>query len=240
MEESSLRWILLVVGIVILAAIYLFDVLQKRSRRDEEDFDQVVTEEKIEPSLIEDIDHATTEETFVEEISAEELNDDDMEGVESNIDIDIDKAPVDSQSQDSTVPVAEQAMVIQLAVLAKQGEPMLGVELVAAFTELELEFGDMGIFHCYKRLGGVENQLFHVANLLEPGTFPVGSMSDFRSTGIVLFFQVSDLIDSHEAFDSLLNTARELSQRFNARLVDETMVELSLDKIADIQARLGN
>ena len=240
MEESSLRWILLVVGIVILAAIYLFDVLQKRSRRDEEDFDQVVTEEKIEPSLIEDIDHATTEETFVEEISAEELNDDDMEGVESKIDIDIDKAPVDSQSQDSTVPVAEQAMVIQLAVLAKQGEPMLGVELVAAFTELELEFGDMGIFHCYKRLGGVENQLFHVANLLEPGTFPVGSMSDFRSTGIVLFFQVSDLIDSHEAFDSLLNTARELSQRFNARLVDETMVELSLDKIADIQARLGN
>jgi len=117
---------------------------------------------------------------------------------------------------------------------------MAGGELVTAFTEVELEFGDMGIFHCYKRLDGVENQLFHVANLLEPGTFPVGSMSDFQSTGIILFFQVSDLIDPHEAFDSMLNTARELSQRFSARLVDETMEELSLDKIADIQTRLGS
>lgn len=235
MEESSLRWVLLVVGIVILAAIYLFDVLQKRSRRDEADSDRFFTEEKIEPSLIQTIDDTATEEALAEEIPAG-VFDDDGEGMESVTA----KASLDSQAEDLAVPVAEQASVIQLAVLAKQGEAMSGVDLVTAFTEVELEFGDMGIFHCYKRLDGVENQLFHVANLLEPGTFPVGSMSDFQSTGIILFFQVSDLIDPHEAFDSMLNTARELSQRFSARLVDETMEELSLDKIADIQTRLGS
>jgi cell division protein ZipA len=235
MEESSLRWVLLVVGIVILAAIYLFDVLQKRSRRDEADSDRFFTEEKIEPSLIQTIDDTATEEALAEEIPAG-VFDNDREGMESVTA----KASLDSQAEDLAVPVAEQASVIQLAVLAKQGEAMSGGDLVTAFTEVELEFGDMGIFHCYKRLDGVENQLFHVANLLEPGTFPVGSMSDFQSTGIILFFQVSDLIDPHEAFDSMLNTARELSQRFSARLVDETMEELSLDKIADIQTRLGS
>lgn len=235
MEESSLRWVLLVVGIVILAAIYLFDVLQKRSRRDEADSDRFFTEEKIEPSLIQTIDDTATEEALAEEIPAG-VFDNDREGMES---VTV-KASLDSQAEDLAVPVAEQASVIQLAVLAKQGEAMSGGDLVTAFTEVELEFGDMGIFHCYKRLDGVENQLFHVANLLEPGTFPVGSMSDFQSTGIILFFQVSDLIDPHEAFDSMLNTARELSQRFSARLVDETMEELSLDKIADIQTRLGS
>tara|TARA_R110002096_G_scaffold152824_3_gene316048 strand:- start:10195 stop:10902 length:708 start_codon:yes stop_codon:yes gene_type:complete len=235
MEESSLRWVLLVVGIVILAAIYLFDVLQKRSRRDEADSDRFFTEEKIEPSLIQTIDDTATDQALAEEIPAG-VFDDDREGMESVTA----KASLDSQAEDLAVPVAEQASVIQLAVLAKQGEAMSGVDLVTAFTEVELEFGDMGIFHCYKRLDGVENQLFHVANLLEPGTFPVGSMSDFQSTGIILFFQVSDLIDPHEAFDSMLNTARELSQRFSARLVDETMEELSLDKIADIQTRLGS
>ena len=235
MEESSLRWVLLVVGIVILAAIYLFDVLQKRSRRDEADSDRFFTEEKIEPSLIQTIDDTATEEALAKEIPAG-VFDNDREGMESVTA----KASLDSQAEDLAVPVAEQASVIQLAVLAKQGEAMSGVDLVTAFTEVELEFGDMGIFHCYKRLDGVENQLFHVANLLEPGTFPVGSMSDFQSTGIILFFQVSDLIDPHEAFDSMLNTARELSQRFSARLVDETMEELSLDKIADIQTRLGS
>tara|TARA_R110002111_G_scaffold77334_3_gene122854 strand:- start:62354 stop:63061 length:708 start_codon:yes stop_codon:yes gene_type:complete len=235
MEESSLRWVLLVVGIVILAAIYLFDVLQKRSRRDEADSDRFFTEEKIEPSLIQTIDDTATDQALAEEIPAG-VFDNDREGMESVTA----KASLDSQAEDLAVPVAEQASVIQLAVLAKQGEAMSGVDLVTAFTEVELEFGDMGIFHCYKRLDGVENQLFHVANLLEPGTFPVGSMSDFQSTGIILFFQVSDLIDPHEAFDSMLNTARELSQRFSARLVDETMEELSLDKIADIQTRLGS
>lgn len=235
MEESSLRWVLLVVGIVILAAIYLFDVLQKRSRRDEADSDRFFTEEKIEPSLIQTIDDTATDQALAEEIPAG-VFDDDREGMESATA----KASLDSQAEDLAVPVAEQASVIQLAVLAKQGEAMSGGDLVTAFTEVELEFGDMGIFHCYKRLDGVENQLFHVANLLEPGTFPVGSMSDFQSTGIILFFQVSDLIDPHEAFDSMLNTARELSQRFSARLVDETMEELSLDKIADIQTRLGS
>jgi len=235
MEESSLRWVLLVVGIVILAAIYLFDVLQKRSRRDEADSDRFFTEEKIEPSLIQTIDDTATEEALAKEIPAG-VFDNDREGMESVTA----KASLDSQAEDLAVPVAEQASVIQLAVLAKQGEAMSGGDLVTAFTEVELEFGDMGIFHCYKRLDGVENQLFHVANLLEPGTFPVGSMSDFQSTGIILFFQVSDLIDPHEAFDSMLNTARELSQRFSARLVDETMEELSLDKIADIQTRLGS
>ncbi len=235
MEESSLRWVLLVVGIVILAAIYLFDVLQKRSRRDEADSDRFFTEEKIEPSLIQTIDDTATDQALAEEIPAG-VFDNDREGMESITA----KASLDSQAEDLAVPVAEQASVIQLAVLAKQGEAMSGVDLVTAFTEVELEFGDMGIFHCYKRLDGVENQLFHVANLLEPGTFPVGSMSDFQSTGIILFFQVSDLIDPHEAFDSMLNTARELSQRFSARLVDETMEELSLDKIADIQTRLGS
>jgi cell division protein ZipA len=235
MEESSLRWVLLVVGIVILAAIYLFDVLQKRSRRDEADSDRFFTEEKIEPSLIQTIDDTATDQALAEEIPAG-VFDNDREGMESITA----KASLDSQAEDLAVPVAEQASVIQLAVLAKQGEAMSGVDLVTAFTEVELEFGDMGIFHCYKRLDGVENQLFHVANLLEPGTFPVGSMSDFQSTGSILFFQVSDLIDPHEAFDSMLNTARELSQRFSARLVDETMEELSLDKIADIQTRLGS
>ena len=103
MEESSLRWVLLVIGIVILAAIYLFDVLQKRSRRDEVDSDRVLTEQKIEPSLIQDSADTAFEETSVEEISTEVVDDDDMEGVES----DIDKVPLDSQSEDLSVPVAE-------------------------------------------------------------------------------------------------------------------------------------
>jgi len=111
MEESSLRWVLLVVGIVILAAIYLFDVLQKRSRRDEADSDRFFTEEKIEPSLIQTIDDTATDQALAEEIPAG-VFDNDREGMESITA----KASLDSQAEDLAVPVAEQASGIQLAV----------------------------------------------------------------------------------------------------------------------------
>ena len=228
MEENSLRLILLVAGIIILVSIYVYDVVQKKAGEKENRFDDTLQQQKIEPVI--------SNETKVSGISiAVESEGEEQDTGETNSEVD---EPDEWPVEDQDVPTADQAQVIQLAVLPMQGDVLTGPTLLDAFTKLDLEFGEMGVFHYYERQDGVENQCFLVANLLEPGTFPVGNMSDFESSGIVLFFQVNASINPELAFDSMLNTARELSQMLNATLVDEEMKELTLHRIEEIQAQL--
>ena len=227
MEESSLRLILLIVGVFILLGIYYYDVLQKKKAIQEDDFEHSLNR-RVDPVVETDSDFSAVYEeqqiqTFVEDTRQKELKESDFTPTLS----------------DDDVPVAEQIPVVQLAVLPIQGQLLGGKDLLDAFTQLNLEFGDMGIFHRYERYNGVETQQFHVANILEPGTFPVGSMNDFESTGIVLFFQASDMANPGEAFENMLDVARQLSQCLKANLVDAEMKELVPEKIVEIQSRLA-
>ncbi|MBV1875705.1 MAG: cell division protein ZipA C-terminal FtsZ-binding domain-containing protein [Cycloclasticus sp.] len=226
MEENSLRLILLLVGVVILMGIYFYDVLQKKKVIKAEEFDDSSFSERVDPVM-------ENEPSF-----SAVFEDQHASNFEKNIEpVEPDFSPTVMVED---VPVAEQALVIQLVVLPKEGGSLPGTALLDAFTTLNLEYGDMGIFHCYERHDGVEIQQFHVANILEPGTFPVGSMAEFESTGIILFFQTSDVANPGEAFENMLNVARELSQRLDASLVDAEMNELMPDKIMSIESQLAN
>jgi len=228
MEQNLLRLILVAVGIVILIGIYLYDVLQKKRTQEVEEFDIPDNDERIMPVMSNEPSFSAV---FDEQQAVEPVKEDErvMEDVQ-------DLSPV---IEPEGIPVAEQAPVIQLAVLPKEGNSLSGSALLETFTGLNLEFGDMGIFHCYERHDGVEIQRFHVANILEPGTFPVGSMSDFESTGIVLFFQANDSGDPEVVFSSMLNVAEQLSRSLDAKLVDAEMNELTIDKITRIQSQLA-
>ena len=229
MEENSLRLILLLVGVVILMGIYFYDVMQKKKVIKEERFDDSSFSGRVEPVM-------ENEPSF-----SAVFEDQQTSRFESNVEpVELNEPDFSPTVMVEDVPVAEQALVIQLVVLPKEGGSLLGTALLDAFTTLNLEFGDMGIFHCYERHDGVEIQQFHVANILEPGTFPVGSMAEFESTGIILFFQTSDVANPGEAFESMLNVARELSQRLDASLVDAEMNELMPDKIMSIESQLAN
>ena len=227
MEENSLRLILLIVGVFILLGIYYYDVLQKKKAIQEDDFEHSLNR-RVDPVVETDSDFSGVYEeqqiqTVAEDTTQKELKESDFTPALDNDD----------------VPVAEQIPVVQLAVLPIQGQVLARKDLLEAFTQLNLEFGDMGIFHRYERYNGVETQQFHVANILEPGTFPVGSMNDFESTGIVLFFQASDMVNAEEAFENMLDVARQLSQSLKAKLVDAEMKELVPEKIVEIQSRLA-
>ena len=242
MEESSLRLVLLGVGAAILAGIYFYDVIQRKARQRKErpdDFavvEPVMAKEATFSAVYEDMEKPS------DDVAQKEVGslDTDAESLKANVAVDSLDADLTLPKTNKEVPVAEQALVIQLAVLPKDGECFSGAALLDAFTGLNLEFGDMGIFHCYERQGGTEVKRFHVANILEPGTFPVGNMADFESTGIVLFFQTNDSVDCELAFDSMLNAAKQLSQQFDAMLAGGDMKELTMGGISDIQSQLAD
>lgn len=266
MEESSLRLVLLGVGAVILVGIYAYDFLKKKGQESSEQAEDFTAAERIDPVVADDVlfsavykevdkqdddtgaavvalqdEDVVSSEAQMEE-GAVEIDDVLLRvNVDVGADVAMSKSTVDVESPKSNkdVPVAEQALVIQLAVLPKDGGCFSGAALLDAFTDLNLEFGDMGIFHCCHRSDSAEVTLFHVANILEPGTFPIDSMADFESTGIVLFFQTNDSIDCELAFDEMLNAAKQLSQQFEAVLAGGDMKALTMGGISDIQSQLA-
>ncbi|ORU92602.1 MAG: hypothetical protein A6F72_05175 [Cycloclasticus sp. symbiont of Poecilosclerida sp. N] len=216
MEENSLRLILLGVGVIILVGIYVYDVVQKKARRQSEVVDGPIISGKA---------------PFSAAVVDEEIADAQQAKTSEK---------VSEADENATTPHTEQALVVQLTVIAKSGSSMTGTALQNAFTALDLKFGDMGIFHRYERHDGVEIKRFHVANILEPGTFPISSMADFESTGVVLFFQASDSPNPEQVFESMLNTAKQLSQILGATLAGSNMKDLTLKDISVIQSQLGD
>jgi len=232
MEENALRLLLIVVGALILFGIYFYDKIKKRPDRMNDFIDEAL---KVQPVMVDD------EEPLVEPMTA--VPEPNVMEEQGRVHLDAfsakETSPVDSRSAEEPIPIVKEAPVVQLLIVPNESSPIEGVALLNIFTELNLEFGDMGIFHRYYRQDGVETQLFHVANMMEPGTFPVGNMSDFDTSGLVCFFQANHSIDVDGPFDDMLEAARTICQHFECHLMTADRQDLTFEKIDDIRHMLS-
>lgn len=251
MEQNTLRLILLMLGIAILLGIYF----SGRSKKPEELLDDELLPEdliqrRVAPVISEEV---SVEQTVADsEPEKEPLNEAapigpledipevEVTAIQSRQEVEVDPL-LDSMPPNETEPTKEavEVSLIQLAVLAQSGEVFEGDALLKSFTELKLEFGEMGIFHFCQRENGQESQLFHLANMLEPGVFPEGSMAGFETKGLMLFMQAADVKEPVAAFEEMLMVAHRLSESFNARLMDDKMQALTLHRMSEIKAELA-
>ena len=96
-----------------------------------------------------------------------------------------------------------------------------------------LSFSSQGIYVKKDTLG---KPYLHVANIMEPGTFP--SMEDerfssFTTQGVVLILSLPTSVKAPAAMNDMIMIARKVSQRLNGRLYD---AQRHLLKESDIQA----
>ena len=133
-------------------------------------------------------------------------------------------------------PVDEEGgapFLIQVSVVAGPGRTFSGPELKQALLDADLLYGDMGIFHRYDH--DLTRSLFSVASLVEPGTFPIDDMERFDCPGIVLFFQTARVPNPLGIYDDLVNTSRELAHSLHGIQWDENRQPLSATKIAHMR-----
>jgi len=133
-------------------------------------------------------------------------------------------------------PVDEEGgapFLIQISVVAGPGRTFGGTELKQALLDADLLYGDMGIFHRYDH--DLTRSLFSVASLVEPGTFPIDDMEHFGCPGIVLFFQTARVSNPLGIYDDLVNTSRELAHGLHGIQWDENRQPLSASKIAHMR-----
>jgi cell division protein ZipA len=119
--------------------------------------------------------------------------------------------------------------IVTLRLIARDRGAFPGDELILSLRGIGMRHGKFGIFH---RVDGTneEQTIFSAASLVEPGSFDLANIKDQQIPGISLFLILPGPIDSVEAFDMMMTTARTLAQSLNADLLDESGSTLSIQR----------
>jgi len=111
--------------------------------------------------------------------------------------------------------------VIAVFVLASANEPAIkGEKILSASYGLELEHGDMRIFHRYAKSSDTSNKeiLFSMANMMEPGWFDIEEMHNIETQGVSFFMQVNLVEHPSEVLDEMLICAHRMATMTGAQL----------------------
>ena len=109
--------------------------------------------------------------------------------------------------------------LIVINVLAARGERFEGPALVEALRARGLRYGEMNIFHRVEPLTRAIR--YSVASVLEPGTFDMAEIEDFRSPGVCFFMQLPGPEEPLETLEDMLAAARDLALQLGGELKDE-------------------
>lgn len=133
-------------------------------------------------------------------------------------------------------PLNEYSEVITLYVRKKTGQPISGSALSSAAKRAGLTFGEMNIFHRIQE--GFDQPVFSMANGVAPGDFNPDDWDHFETPGISLFAKLPGPISALDCWDSMLATATRLTELLEGEILDSNRVLLSRKRIGEMRDRM--
>ena len=132
-------------------------------------------------------------------------------------------------------------MIVALYVITKNEMGFTGTDVLTVLEGLGLKYGKMSIFHHYG-VGElkVQEPVYSIANMVEPGIFDPQYMSNFNTSGLVFFMRLPGPFGGRVAFELLLNHAQRIAESLDGILMDEGNVPLVQKKIGSLRDRIAN
>ena len=220
METSTLRWILIVVGVVIVGSIFLFGKPEKKRKPKASRKAKNKKHQRQEPTL--DSTPASGEESGLDPDTQGEL---DIQGEEP--------AARPAPRKPAGPPPDK---ITTLFLLAKDNHIITGAELLQATVNTGMEYGDMNIFHRVPE--GRERSIFSLANAAKPGHFERDEWNTFETSGVALFMTLPGPFNALDAWDSMLATARRMSEILNADLLDDERCPFTRQREAQVREEM--
>lgn len=251
-----MRLTLVIAGIVLVAAIYLWERYKQRRRDADQRWHDIelgsdeeveVAEEEVIPESL----RTTTEDPLSEGWSGTALKAErrshlgdevlaGLKGISSTAEeeeLPEFHATVETEDKSETAPQTQapprDEAVIVLALMAREEAPFHGMKILDAMEICGLSFGRMGIFHYPDTDSG--ETLFSVANVLEPGSFDRERMDELETPGLALFMPLPAPIDGEKALLTFVQQARRLREQLDGRLTDGRRRELSRETIDELK-----
>jgi cell division protein ZipA len=242
----DLRVSLLIIGGLIVLAIYLYDRrhLQEDNRR------LPITQSKFWSDLLQRVrtrfhsgsDPLTHE---VYKPTTPVLDTNELDQLEEMIpergasEIKTDEMPMIIELGSEQIAPAGEQLFIPLTLMAKVGRQLSGDTIQQATATAGLLLKDDGIYRFeVKDAQGYRQPLLGLANILEPGTFELAQMDQFATPGLVLYLHLPAPIEAREAFDHLIAVGHKLEELLEAELCDETRSVLTKQTIGHLKEKV--
>ncbi|MBA2654873.1 MAG: cell division protein ZipA [Gammaproteobacteria bacterium] len=234
MEMHSIL-ILITILSLIFALTYFITVRQKRahrklSQKQEPRFD-LVTDQPV----LHDIDEA-------DETQSQEFYEDEKQNLLLEDPLFAQKpTAVKKHSEPSVTKSTKSAIeeIMYFTIAAKPNKPFVGYELLQALLSAGLRYGAMNIFHRHEDYNGNGKILFSVASASEPGTFEISRMGGYSGKGLMMFLRLSSNKDLMLAFETMLDTAKQLIEDLDGEILDDERKILSPEKIEKLKKKIS-
>lgn len=123
--------------------------------------------------------------------------------------------------RDASLPKDNAAPILTVYSMASMDKMYSGYQLLQSLLSAGLRYGAMNIFHRYRELNGKGPVLFSIARCDEPGTLDIQKMGQMHCQGLTLFMQLKQAVDNVEILDLMLETAHQISQDLEGKLMDD-------------------
>jgi cell division protein ZipA len=237
LETATLRWVIIVIGVLILASIFLFgNPDKKRKPRASRKSDNQGASRR-EPTLDSAPEPNASEPAGFSESGQGELP---IESAGQQTRVEPAMGPATEFSTEpafSAEPAAASPDKIKsLFLMARDNHVINGAELLQAALKTGMEFGDMNIFH--RVAEGAEKPLFSMVNAAKPGHFDRDAWNTFETAGVALFMTLPGPAYALDTWDSMYATAQHMSELLHATLLDEEHSPFTRQKEAQIREEM--
>ncbi len=267
MDATTLRIVLLVLGAVFLAGIYLYETRRRKresiqARRRAE---AITDRTHVIETAHEAGDPEPSDERLAESAESDETwahwDDEDTELLDKELD-QIGQASMDAEmtagfelsTGDESMPSEPRQQdlfgfsaqeespvdVPELIIqinLSARSQPFAGPAIEKAMHDTGLSLGEMSIYQRFASDGSRQVQ-FNVASMVEPGVFPRQDVERFTTPGLTFFTQLPGPGDSMAIFSDMLFTAERLAAMLDGELQDETHSALSKQTIEHLRGKI--
>jgi cell division protein ZipA len=231
---DNLRLILIISGLCIIAAIYLWDRIQSRRQSRRQTIDPSAKTRSGPERVI-------SAQTDADDDLSSELADlnDFLSGSGSGRGINAGGIMVTREASQEASHIhgpidadVDQERIIALYIVAPDGKYLAGSSIQAALSELGFRFGEMDIFHHYGtgQLTG-DRPLFSLVNIHEPGYFDIANMNGFSTAGLSIFTRLPVIHDAEMTFTFMLEITRRLANKLGAGIQGPDRGPLDQDAI---------
>ena len=140
-------------------------------------------------------------------------------------------------SRDDELSADARQDVLVMHLMANKGETLNGEDLLTVSVEVGLRYGAMKIFHRHLSDDGSGPVLFSMANLVNPGTFDLNTMSKITTPGVTLFMALDDLEDPSAAFETMIEAVNNMAEKLPLNVMDESRSSMTLQTIDHYRQR---
>jgi FtsZ-interacting cell division protein ZipA len=235
MDDAALRWVLAIIGIVLLVGIYLFGLHQNRLRK--RAAVETLTREEIDSAFIED-EQLREELDNLNQIMRQSERDESFDQISINPAMEGELTPVE-------IPVPELfvAEVLKdidehnlIGYLLKHSDHRLitGEEIENAMLHSELEFSAEGYIE-YRQFGEL---YFTIASLTSPGHFVDVDAPEFNTLGLNCFIDLESNHDPEISYELMLKKIDELVRLLNVKVYQLNHELLTISNVTQVRKML--